>query len=470
MKMVKVLLTFFAAFCSVLSAAKKPNIVLIVADDLGYGDVSYHETLEETTTVHIDSIAKNGAWFQNGYSAAPVCGPSRAGLMSGRYQQRFGYYDNIGPFKLSKDSEEGLPLKQKIIPEILVKQGYATGMVGKWHDGDDMKYWPHNRGFQEFYGFNNGAANNWVLQKENLTTNEWGAIHRNDKRVANNGEYLTNAFGREAVEFIERHKAKPFFLYVAFNAVHGPLQAPAALTKQFAGVQPRLRGITLAMLKCMDNNIGKILTKLRQESLEDDTIVIFTSDNGGKLKGNFSYNGKYRGEKNTVFDGGLHVPYAIQWKGHFAAHTKPLQAPVHSIDIAQTVFAAAGIEVKDEWKLDGLNLLPYLKKQSDLKARNLYWANNANIAIRDGKWKLVKQGGKVFLFDLSKDPYESKNVLGQFPEEAQNMQKKHDHWQSQNAPQLFGWNPNNCKYHAGYRGKHGPNDKKTPKKKRKTKR
>ena len=448
---------------SLSASAAKPNIIVILADDLGYGDVSYHGTLKETTTPHIDSIAQSGAWFQNGYSAAPVCGPSRAGLLSGRYQQRFGYYDNIGPFTLNKDVEAGLPLSQKLIPEILVKEGYATGMVGKWHDGDQHKFWPYNRGFQEFYGFNNGAINNWVLKGENHTVDEWGAVHRENKRVDNSGEYMTEAFGREAVEFIDRHKAEPFFLYLSFNAVHGPLQAPKSYTDQFKHIKPENRALCLAMLKSMDDNIGLVLKKLRKEGLEENTIIFFTSDNGGKLKGNYSFNGKYRGEKNTVFDGGLHVPYAVQWKAQIPAQTKALEAPVHSIDLAHTIFAAAGVEIKDGYKLDGRNLLPYLKNQSDFDDRNLYWANNANIAIRDNKWKFLKQGGKTYLFNLEEDPYESNNLVSQYPEKAQDMQKRHDAWQANNAPQLFGWNPNNCKYNAGYRGKmggeHGKNKK-----------
>lgn len=428
--------------------ASRPNVIFILADDLGYGDVGY-QGCSDIPTPHIDSIAQEGVAFSAGYSAAPVCGPSRAGLLTGRYQNRFGYQDNIGPYGRDENVELGTPLEVKTIADRFRGAGYITGMIGKWHDGDEEKYWPNNRGFDYFFGFNNGAAN-YFVGRENATTDKWGAIHRNGTRATGVGEYLTDVFGDESVRFIEKNRDKPFFLYLSFNAVHGPLQAPKRYLDKFPKLEGK-RKILAAMNAAMDINVGKVLKALKNTDMDRRTLVVFTSDNGGKPKGNFSYNGPLHGEKGQTFDGGIRVPVAIRWPGQLKAG-RTLDDPMHALDLMPTALAAAGIPVEPEWKLEGVNLLPIMKADVEaLPKRFLHWRLNTNWAVRDREWKLVSMNGRSRLFRIGTDIGESKDLIKQHPEIAQRLQREMDAWDAANEPARWGWNKKTCKHFVGYR-------------------
>ena len=227
--------------CTSARASERPNVIIILADDLGYGDVGYAAAGEkDMVTPSIDRLAENGVQFTSGYTMHAVCGPSRAGLLTGRYQQRFGYHDNIGPRVRESGIERGLPLDEITFGDYFKQLGYVTGMIGKWHDGDEDKFWPRHRGFDETFSFNNGAANYFIGPRNDADrTPKWGAIHRNGIRLPAFDEYLTDAFGRESVEFVERHKDEPFCLYLAFNAVHGPMQATQQDLDRFAHIENR---------------------------------------------------------------------------------------------------------------------------------------------------------------------------------------------------------------------------------------
>jgi arylsulfatase A-like enzyme len=437
-KMKKTLLTsaVVAASCSfmpaVVSAEEKPNILLIFADDLGYGDAGYQGG-KTVPTPNIDSIAHNGVQFVAGYVTAPVCSPSRAGLLSGRYQNRFGSEDNPGPFGATVDTIPGIPPSEKTIGERMQALGYHTGWIGKQHQGKHPRNNPTKRGFNEFYGFNNGAANYFKHKR----------LVRGTKPITNAKGYLTDMFGNEAVDFINRNHKKPFFLYVPFNAVHGPLQAPPKLVKKYAKFKPAKRQKLLAMLDSMDQNIGKMIKALKKNNIYKNTLIIFLSDNGGKPKGNFSFNTPLRGTKGQLFEGGIRIPFCMQWPDKIKAGSKYTDAVI-SLDVMPTSIAAAGGKVNPAWKLDGVNLLPYITGQKKgAPHKYLYWRFNFSWGIRDNDWKLVFVKGKKapMLFNIAKDMCEKKNLIKAKPEVAAKLKKQFDQWASGMMKPQWGWQP-----------------------------
>jgi arylsulfatase A-like enzyme len=367
-----------------------------VADDLGYADLGC-QGCKDIPTPNIDTLAKNGVRFTNGYVSCPVCSPTRAGLMTGRYQQRFGHEFNPGPAELAS-ANFGLPLTEVTLPARLKAAGYATGMVGKWHLGYQTAYQPQQRGFDEFFGFL-GGAHSYV----NARANGLNSIRRGNKPV-NEQEYLTDAFGREAVAFIDRHQKEPFFLYLPFNAVHAPLQSARKYYDRFPDIQNPKRHTFAAMLSAMDDAVGAVLAKLRQVGLEENTLIFFFSDNGGPTAQTSSRNDPLRGHKGQVLEGGIRIPFLAQWKGHLPAG-KVYVLPVISLDIHATAVAAAGIALPDTAKLDGVNLLPYLNgERSDPPHDQLFWRFGQQSAIRKGDWKLLKVGAeRPQLFNLAED-------------------------------------------------------------------
>jgi len=441
-------LLILSFICTTAFATEKPNILIILADDLGYADVGYHGS-KEAITPNIDALANSGIFFTAGYSAAPVCGPSRAGLLTGRYQNRFGYQDNIGPYGREAQQEQGTPLSIKMMGNYFQDLDYHTGMIGKWHDGDEQKFWPNNRGFDYFYGFNNGAANYFIGNK-NLQQDKWGAIHRNNKKLLQVGDYLTDEFGNEAMQYIERQQASPFLLYLSFNAVHGPLQAPKHYLDKFKHISSTKRKTLLAMNYAMDLNIGKVLNKLKELKLLEKTLIFFSSDNGGKPKGNFSYNHPLRGTKGETFEGGIRVPFCLSWKGKIPAGQKSDQI-VHSIDLLPTILHAANTKQKTSL-FDGQNLLPYLLKQTtQLPERHLYCRLNTNWSVRNSNWKLMSMNGKEYLFNIKKDLSEKENLIQSFPEIAKSLNKQMLQWDQKNEAPRWGWNKNTCPNFIGYR-------------------
>jgi arylsulfatase A-like enzyme len=424
---------------------RKPNIIVILADDMGYGDIGVHGC-KDIPTPHIDSLARNGVFCRQGYVSAPQCSPTRAGLLTGRYQQRFGHESNAA------QPGSALSLQETTMAQLLRAAGYFTGMVGKWHLGLGGKYHPLDRGFQEYFGFLGGAHSYVGNDKPGILKNN--PILRG-KDPFPEKQYLTDAFGREAAAFIDRHRKDPFFLYLAFNAPHGPLQAPEQYLKRFEHIKDKTRRTYAAMVSALDDAIGTVLAKLRECSLEEDTLIFFLSDNGGPLGSawNGSSNGFLRGQKGDCLEGGVRTPFLIQWKGRLPAG-KIYDFPVISLDILPTSLAAAGAEVKSEWKLDGVNLLPYLTGQNKAPPHDvLFWRFHFpprhepvfKWAVRQGDWKLVKEAERhpergftgrtwVRLFNLANDPGEATDLRDKEPARAKQLEELWKRWNAEMAP------------------------------------
>lgn len=417
----------------------KPNVVVIVGDDMGYADVGVHGC-KDIPTPHIDSIAKAGVRCSNGYVSGPYCSPTRAGMLTGRYQTRFGHEFNPGE---TGDGPAGLPATEVTMADRLKAAGYATGWVGKWHLGGAEHLRPHKRGFDETFGFLGGA--------HPYVPGQGAPIYRGES-VATEKEYLTDAFGREAVAYIDRHKAHPFFLYLAFNAVHTPMQADDPRLKKFAAVADPKRQTYCAMMSAMDDAIGNVLAKLKESGLEENTLVVFISDNGGPtMQGttiNASVNAPLRGSKRTTLEGGVRVPFFVKWPGKVPAGAV-YDNPVIQLDLLPTALAAAGIEPKPEWKLEGVDLLPYFTgKATGAPHDALYWRFGQQMAVRKGNWKLVRYdlaadgkkagAGPAKLYDLAADIGESTDLAAKEPGKVKELQAAWDEWNKGNVPPLWG--------------------------------
>lgn len=416
-------------------AAKKPNILVIVADDLGYGETGFQGFARDIPTPNLDSIAKNGTRFTSGYVSGPYCSPTRAALLTGRYQQRFGHEFNPGPPETAGQNV-GLPLEEKTIGDRLKAAGYATGWFGKSHLGNTPEFHPLKRGFDAFYGFLGGAHSY-------LKTGEGpNAILRGTEPVKDIG-YLTESFGRETVNFIESRKEQPWFVYLAFNAVHSPLETTEKYESRFAGIKDEKRRKFAALLSALDDAAGSVLTKVRELGQEENTLIFFFSDNGGPTAQTTSGNGPLRGFKAQTWEGGVRVPFAIQWKGHLPAGRTD-DRPVIQLDVLPTALAAAGVERPE--KIDGVNLLPYLSgEKTEAPHEALYWRFGQQLALRKGDWKLVKapQGGGLEgannafgpataegaqLYNLAADIGEKTNLAGKEPEKLKELTGVWNEW------------------------------------------
>jgi arylsulfatase A-like enzyme len=401
-------------------------VIVILADDLGYADIGVQGIAKDVRTPHIDSIAHEGVRFTQGYVSSPVCSPSRAGFLTGRYQERFGHESNpIAAY----DPIYGLDLKQVTIADEMRRAGYATGIMGKWHEGDQRKFWPLQRGFDEFFGFVGGMHS--YMDMRPGETRGLRAIHRGNEPVQEK-EYLTDAISREAVSFIDRHQDEPFFLYVAYNAVHSPLQALQKYLDRFAGVKDKKRRTMLAMLSAEDDGVGRILQTLKEKGLDEKTLVIFLSDNGGPTSENASRNAPLRGYKGQVWEGGIRVPFMARWPGHIPAG-RVIDQPVISLDLFPTALAIAGETVRDGVQLDGVNILPLLEGRRQENVHPvLYWRFKPQWAVRDGDWKLERaRDGVTRLFNLADDPQEKTDRIQEKPEVAKKLQAEFDAWNAQ---------------------------------------
>ena len=406
------------------AAGRAPNIVVIVSDDQGYADSSCYDHPKEVSTPAIDRLADEGVRFTNGYASAYVCAPTRAGLLTGRYQQRFGFYEG-------GDSRTGMPTNEITVADVLRMKGYVTAIIGKWHVGLEPQYRPLQRGFDEFYGFlGHGAHDYFDLD----ISDDHTSIYRNDKPINDTG-YLTDNLAREAVSFIERHRKKPFFLYLPFNAVHWPLQAIQKYIDRF-DTGDKNRDIYLAMLTSMDEAIGKVLDALKRTGVDDNTLIIFFSDNGGAKK-NCSNNGVLRDYKQTVYEGGIRVPFIVRWAARLPKGVI-CHKPVISLDVMPTVCAAAGAELPDGRVYDGKNILPAIINRSAKSPHEaLFWYDGTNQwAVRAGKWKLLSRNGSLELYDLESDVSEKNNLREQNPEIVKRLQRIFDEWKSQLAPSI----------------------------------
>jgi arylsulfatase A-like enzyme len=367
-----------------LSAAepeRKPNVVIFLADDTGYGDPTCFGG-KDLATPNVDSLAKNGVRCTSGYVSCPYCSPTRAGIMTGRYQERFGHEFNEGVGRLTF----GLPLSETTFAQRMKDLGYATAAVGKWHLGNEPEFRPFKRGFDEFYG----TLANTPFYHPMLVDSRIGP---DPKRVEDDDFYTTDAYGERAVDWIEKHKDKPFFLYFPFNANHVPSQAPEKYLNRFKTIENKDRRTYAAMFSAMDDAIGKVMTKLRDLKLENDTLIFFLSDNGGpltKMGPNGATNGPLKGQKGDTWEGAIRVPFIVQWKGKLPAG-KVYDHPVISLDILPTAINAAGGKVSTDWKLDGVDLAPFLSgKENGQPHEMLFWRFGPQWAIRVGDWKLVQ--------------------------------------------------------------------------------
>jgi arylsulfatase A-like enzyme len=394
------------------SEATRPNIVVILSDDQGYADVSFNpHHPEEVSTPHIDALARSGAIFTQGYVNSSVCSPTRAGLMTGRYSQRYGIYTTW-------EGGWGLPLSEIRIPQHLAPAGYVSGAFGKWHMGTKPKYNPVNVGFDEFYGFMRRGAHSYFELNDPKHP-----IYRGLEPIEDEG-YLTNRITEEAVSFIERHKDRPFFLYVAYNAVHEPAEAPREDIRKQTGDE--IRDTLMAMIKHLDDGVGTIVETLEREKLIDDTLIFYLTDNGGD-RGMHANNAPLRGYKGGHYEGGIRVPFVVSWPSRIEGGAI-CDVPVWSLDILPTALAAAGLPLPREKPLDGKNILPVLTGEADRIHDHLFWTRGDSSAVRSGRWKLVAIEGRRELFDLDADPGESNDLADEYPKKVAELSALYEAW------------------------------------------
>ncbi len=477
------------------AVARPPNLLLILADDLGYAELGC-QGAKDIPTPHLDSLARHGVRCTAGYVTASFCTPSRAGLLTGRSQTRFGHELNVVG-RQNLDPAIGLPLEEKTLADHLKARGYATGLIGKWHLGATEAFHPQRRGFEEFFGFLHEGhfyvpgppwtgVTTWLrtnalpaglgprltqgevtftthMRNNEPRYDEQNPILRGTQPVTER-EYLTDALARESVAFIGRHRAEPFFLYLAFNAPHSPMQAPPKYLNRFAHLPDLQRRLFAAMVSAMDDAVGAVLAKLREEKLEEQTLIVFLSDNGGPTAELTSSNAPFSGGKGSFLEGGLRVPFLVQWKSQLPAG-KTFTQPVSSLDLAPAFLAASSSrreeasaqignrksEIGNESQslltsaatgFEGLNLLPHLRGEAPLPTRPLFWRMGRQAAARHGDWKLLRIGDQPWqLFNLTNDPTEQTNLAATQPAVVADLSAAWAKWNQQNIPPLWGLPP-----------------------------
>ncbi|MFN8571822.1 MAG: sulfatase-like hydrolase/transferase [Gemmatimonadaceae bacterium] len=401
-----------------------PTVVVLVADDLGYQDLGVQGS-PDIATPSIDRLFRDGVTFTNGYVSASLCSPSRAGLLTGRYQERFGHDFNPGEF--ADDSATfGLPPEVPTLAERLKARGYATALIGKWHLGTRADSRPNIRGFDEFYGFL--GREHWYAR--NRFTTAYEPVLRGQSPVTDT-TYLTRALAREASAFIERNAARPFFLYLPFNAVHVPMQADSLTLPRVQGVRAAKRRTYASMVTSLDDAVGTVLATLERLKLTNNTLVVFLSDNGGPSDRTTASNAPLSGAKAMLFEGGIRVPFAMRWPARLPAGAT-YRSPVIALDIAPTAVAAAGGAADAKVPFDGVDLTPFLTGQkgtAEPHAR-LFWRMGTRYAVREGNWKLVSDRlfGRSRLFDLTKDPGEHTSVEKSHRDVAKRLDAAYDEW------------------------------------------
>ena len=463
----------------------RPNIIIIMADDLGKSEVSIYGN-SNVPTPHIDSIALEGVNFTEGYITSPICSPSRAGLITGRYQQRFGYevqphdryprnmLEFLG-FKYFVDTDgwnlpdldeisypdqvnidrQGLPPSEITIGELFQAYGYKTAMIGKWHLGYGEHAQPHKRGFDYTFGFYeayswyvNDMGNDEVIGHHHdlfIDPYIWGkertgtaAITRNGQVIEDEG-YLTDRIAEESVSFIEEYKDQPFLLYVPFNAPHTPFQVTRKYYDRFPGIADHNKRVYYAMISALDDAVGMITQKIKEEKLEENTLIFFLSDNGGATYTQATTNHPLKGGKMSDFEGGLNIPLMMKWQGHIEGGTV-YSKPISSLDIFSTACAAAGIITPKDRLYDGVDLIPFVNGQvGDEPHKAIFWRAEYNKIMRKGKWKLIMNdlSGYQLLYNLESDKIESKNLSSQYPEIVSELKADFNNWSSTLAQPLW---------------------------------
>ena len=419
-----------------------PNIILILADDLGHSDLSFQGG--SVPTPHIDSLARNGVRFTQAYISAAVCSPSRAGLLTGRYQNRFGAEFLCDPGAPVREGYKiGIPVEEKTIADRMKALGYVTGCIGKWHVGFDPEFLPMNRGFDEFYG-SPGQSSYFKAQLLDSL--------KSDKpvRMDEPGYYLTDDYSNRTVDFINRHKGVPFFLYVPHFAVHKPFEAAEKYLSRFPEIAEEKYRIRAGMMSALDDAVGALLDSLREHGLEENTLVVFLSDNGSST-GDGGNNSPFRGGKGSLWEGGIRTPLYMQWKGRIPAGAI-YDEPVIALDLLPTAVAVGGGKPDPSWALDGVNLMPYLEgKEKGVPHDALFWRFRTQWAVRQGDWKLVQaretrggsiqiaNEGPIRLFNLREDPGEANDLAPAHPEKAGELREIWEQWSSR-LPEPY-WYP-----------------------------
>ena len=416
----------------VLSNEDQPNILLILADDLGYGDLGFQGS-KDIRSPNLDKLASGSIRFTDAHVSASVCSPSRAGLMTGRYQQRFGHEAN------SPRPPLGMDVQETTIAQSLKSRGYRTGLVGKWHLGSTAKHYPTQRGFDSFYGLREGSRSYFYDPDKNDWPGDHHAIERNGKQVKFDG-YLTDVFGKQAIEFIKQPSDKPFFLFLSFTAPHGPMHATEKDLARFDHITDKRRRTYAAMVWAMDRAIGQVMEELERNGQLDNTLIWFLSDNGGATN-NASSNLPLAGHKGIKFEGGIRVPFLMQWKAKFPK-PKVESRMISALDIMPTSIAAAGVSkttLKERHPLDGVNLLPYLHGEiSGTPHQRLYWHKLWFSAMRDGPWKLIYvQEYGYALYNLDEDISETNNVLTRYPDRVDAMKEELNRWKAKMMKPLW---------------------------------
>ncbi|MFZ1863937.1 MAG: sulfatase-like hydrolase/transferase [Polyangiales bacterium] len=455
--------------------ARPPNIIVLLADDLGKYEVSAYGA-EHIATPHIDQIGEEGVIFEEGYVTAPTCAPSRAGIMTGRVQNRYGFETQImehyptnwveyisgrwivdtGEFVVkAKPSfpsawqahKQGVPPTEITLAEVLKKYGYTTALIGKWHLGASRKQVPWVRGFDYQYGFLGAFSlytpeRNWphIINHEHQSFSaqyQWDMGRRDQGAILLNGneireeKYLTYAFRDRIKDYIRTHKDEPFFLYAAFSAPHVPFQAPVEYYCRYSYVEDDNKRVYYSMISALDDAIGEVHQTIKDVGIEGDTLIFLLSDNGGASYTGATDNGPLKGGKLTQFEGGINVPFMMKWKGTVPAGTRYAH-PVSSTDIFATSVAAVGGVLPSDREYDGVDLIPYVKGQNEgLPHERLFWRADHIWAIRDGKYKLIlsTRDGWAELYDLEADKSEKINLKEQMPALYEKLREEHENWQ-----------------------------------------
>ena len=463
---------FGSATPAASAATGRPNVVLIVSDDMGYHDFGFQGS-KDVPTPNLDALADHGVRFSNAYVTAPICGASRAGLLSGRYQQRESYESN-------PRVNEGLALGQATLADAFRQAGYATGAVGKWSVGQGEAYRPLKRGFDEFFGFlgmmhayvpgevpqrlhmvGETPRPGWSTaepQRESTSRPAYtgggvyggtgaadaqttigvtpGHFVRGDAEIVENG-YATEAFAREAVRFVDAHQDRPFFLYLAFNASHSPLQPPQAYLDRVPGLSGK-RQLYAATTLAMDDAVGVVVGELNRLGVEKNTVIAFINDNGGPINDIAADNAPLSGAKQSLWEGGIRVPLLLHWTGHLPEHvTRP--ETVISLDLFPTLLAAAGVPTPPGKQFEGRNVWPTLTGTGgpETASRTLFWRFNDLWAVREGRWKLTVPQARVprpLLFDLESDVGENTDVAARHPDVVARLTQAWTDWNAKNKP------------------------------------
>ncbi len=462
-----------------LSQYNRPNIILILADDLGQTDISLYGNTR-ISTPNIDRLGMNGVTFTEGYISSPVCSPSRAGLLTGRYQQRFGHefqpnlrylknmaeyygfkilprFKPLSPIKTKEVPEvkerlrQGLPPSEITLAELLKKYDYTTGIIGKWHLGAADFAKPCARGFDYQYGFyeaftmyaerKDTAIISRPVKSDFMDVHQWKtaegrqgncAILRNCCERMEEDKYLTDALTTEAISFIQRSKNNPFFLYLPYNAPHAPLQAQKKYYEQFAHITDPVKRTYAAMIKNLDDEVGRLMNYVESQGLMENTLIIFLSDNGGAVYNGSTDNAPFRGGKLTNFEGGIRVPFMMHWKNHIPAHSV-VHHPVMSLDVFATIAAVIGIELPADRNFDGANLMPCATgTNKNAPHDKLFWRSEFNKAVRKGEWKMMLNefDGQNFLYRVTADSTELKNLYDSEPAVVKELTKEINQWEN----------------------------------------